>query len=152
MFNAKEYYKKWYEKNKERVKVRAKKYREENKDNIKERRKSRTAKQVKKTKKYQKEYRKINPSKFKYGTLKFNYGITKEEYDSMLVNQDYKCAICKIDRCTTGRSMSVDHCHKTNKIRGLLCHKCNLGLGHFKDNIELLLIAIEYLKKSDKID
>lgn len=49
-----------------------------------------------------------------------------------------------------GNSLCVDHDHKTNKFRGLVCGRCNQGLGHFQDNIEILKLAIKYLKKHQK--
>ena len=74
--------------------------------------------------------------------LKRRYNITPQEYENKLTSQDYKCAICgKLD------SLHIDHCHKTNKIRDLLCRQCNSGLGQFKDNTEFLLKAIDYLRK-----
>lgn len=79
-------------------------------------------------------------------TLQKNFGITIEQYDEMLKSQNGKCAVCfKI--CTTGRRLAVDHCHKTKKVRGLLCSKCNRGLGLFNDSQHLLKAAIEYLEK-----
>jgi hypothetical protein len=83
--------------------------------------------------------------------LKRNYGITLDEYDAMLDEQDGKCKICgKTEaRKTTGRTqrmpLFVDHCHKTNQVRGLLCSHCNAGLGMFRENEELFVRAISYL-------
>ena len=66
----------------------------------------------------------------------------------LIQNHDGKCDICRSN--TSGykkKSFNIDHDHKTGEVRGLLCHKCNLGLGNFNDNIELLNKAIAYLKK-----
>lgn len=84
--------------------------------------------------------------------LKIQYKMTLEQYDELLKIQNHLCYICKnpessIDkRYNKTRDLSVDHCHKTGKIRGLLCDKCNRGLGYFKDSIENLESAIQYLK------
>jgi hypothetical protein len=76
-----------------------------------------------------------------------NYGITTEVYNQMFVNQNGKCAIC--GRSPVGAErFHVDHDHNTGKIRGLLCLQCNHGIGRFKDNVSLLLKAIEYLSKN----
>lgn len=77
------------------------------------------------------------------GHLKFSYGLSKEEYFKILNNQNGVCAICNNK---PNERLSVDHCHKTKKIRGLLCRKCNAGVGFFKDDINHLQKAIEYLK------
>lgn len=74
--------------------------------------------------------------------IKKRYGITIEEYDAMLERQSGVCAICKKHR---GKRLSVDHCHTTGKVRGLLCNQCNLALGKFEDNIDALKAAVEYL-------
>ena len=74
--------------------------------------------------------------------LKFMYGITREEYNEMLTGQSHRCAICT-DHMETP---FVDHCHTEGHVRGLLCHGCNLGLGHFRDNISNLQNAIKYLE------
>jgi DNA-directed RNA polymerase subunit RPC12/RpoP len=84
--------------------------------------------------------------------LKRRYNITQQEYDTKLASQDYKCAICGKDASDNKRGkridpLHVDHCHETNKLRDLLCHSCNSGLGQFKDNIETLQKAIDYLHK-----
>lgn len=83
--------------------------------------------------------------------LKKTYGMTLEEYDLMVEKQDGKCAICKNkeDHNVPGQrehKLSVDHCHITKKIRGLLCRKCNQTLGIFKENIEIFENCIKYLK------
>ena len=75
--------------------------------------------------------------------LKQCYGLTPEEYDSMLHLQNGVCAICGGTE-TVGR-LAVDHCHETGKIRGLLCTNCNQALGKFKDDPTILANAITYL-------
>jgi len=70
------------------------------------------------------------------------YGITRDDYESMFVAQGGKCAICKK---SSTKALAVDHCHQTEVVRGLLCRSCNVGLGNFKDDPELLSAAREYL-------
>jgi hypothetical protein len=79
--------------------------------------------------------------------IRNQYGITLAEYNTMLEAQDYKCAICGNEDEVEGRRLAIDHCHTTGKVRGLLCGKCNRGLGLFYDNEELLQSAIKYLNK-----
>lgn len=76
---------------------------------------------------------------------KLYYGITEEDFQQMLLDQNYKCAICNADSPGGRGNWHVDHCHDTGKVRGLLCHCCNTGLGLFKDNEDLLLKARNYL-------
>lgn len=78
--------------------------------------------------------------------LRKKYGITIEDYEAILSGQDSRCAICRSDTSAGGDRLAVDHCHKTGKIRGLLCFDCNVAIGKFKDSPELLLRAIEYLR------
>lgn len=77
--------------------------------------------------------------------LKRRYGITAEQYDEMLRRQNGLCAICRATS-RDGRTLVVDHCHKTGEVRGLLCNPCNVGLANFRDNMVSLVRAIEYLK------
>lgn len=79
-------------------------------------------------------------------SLRRRYGITVDEYEAMLKQQRGVCAIC-LQECTSGKSLAVDHCHKTGKVRGLLCAACNVSLGKFKDSTALLESAIKYLKE-----
>lgn len=79
-------------------------------------------------------------------SFKKRYGISLQEYEACVLLQSNKCLICGSNR--TSRRLAVDHCHKTGKIRGLLCSKCNLGLGNFDDNIDFLSKAIQYLKSA----
>lgn len=72
------------------------------------------------------------------------YGMTPEQYEARVVEQGGKCKICGTD--DPGRDVwSVDHCHKTKTVRGLLCNNCNRALGLFGDDIEALKAAVEYL-------
>jgi len=80
----------------------------------------------------------------------YNYGITLYDYNRMFDEQNGCCAICGKHQSLLERPLAVDHCHETNQIRDLLCTTCNLGIGALKDNIELLLKAIGYLKKHKK--
>ena len=82
--------------------------------------------------------------------LNRRYGISAEQYDEMLKRQDYKCKICgSPDPKGRGNRFSVDHCHSSNRVRGLLCQECNQGLGKFKDDISLLAKAILYLNEEE---
>ena len=79
--------------------------------------------------------------------LRSRYGITEGEYTTMLEGQGGGCKICG-SACETGRRLAVDHCHKSGKVRGLLCASCNIGLGKFKDSPELLASALKYLQEN----
>jgi tRNA U54 and U55 pseudouridine synthase Pus10 len=78
--------------------------------------------------------------------LKNTYGITMEDKIKMRDYQNNKCYICE-NIFDNDKSAFVDHCHLTKKVRGLLCHHCNSGLGYFKDNVNYLKKAIQYLEK-----
>jgi hypothetical protein len=102
---------------------------------------------------YDKELHIKYPLRSKRSDLLRIHGITLEQYNEMLKNQNGVCAICKNPEVAinnkNGRpySLSVDHCHVTGKNRELLCGNCNNGLGRFYDNSELLLKAVGYLEK-----
>lgn len=74
--------------------------------------------------------------------LRRSYNLTKDRLELLLHSQSYKCAIC-FEPITAKRS-DIDHDHASNKVRGILCHYCNVGLGHFRDNVEFLRSAIRY--------
>jgi hypothetical protein len=73
-----------------------------------------------------------------------SYGLTLDSYNSMLLAQSNKCLICEI---SSERKLYVDHCHKSKKVRGLLCQPCNSILGFAKDQPWILQNAAEYLKR-----
>jgi len=82
--------------------------------------------------------------------LKKRYGISSVDYHLILTKQNNSCAICKITidqhQSLKGKKrFSVDHCHKTGQVRGLLCYRCNMGLGYFKDDPDLTQAATAYL-------
>ena len=78
--------------------------------------------------------------------LKRLYGITVVDYERMFEAQGGLCKLCgQPPNNRWGKLLAVDHCHRTNRVRGLLCDKCNKGLGQFDDSPELLKKAIQYL-------
>ena len=81
--------------------------------------------------------------------LKKKYGFSIEEYNLLLKKQKDKCAICgsKKNKIANRSRLEVDHCHKTGKIRGLLCSSCNRSLGLLGENVRILKRAIIYLSK-----
>lgn len=100
------------------------------------------------------EYKSLKIENTKHTRFKRLYGITLEDYNTLLLNQDGLCAICSkpesVNRVDTIFSLSVDHNHKTGEVRGLLCGKCNRALGNFFDSTELLQNAIKYLSGGNK--
>jgi hypothetical protein len=90
-----------------------------------------------------------NPSQFKNSKLKQAYGISLDEFNVLLNNQNNCCAICT--QPFSSKKMSekpfVDHNHKTGKVRQLLCLNCNSIIGYSRENMLVLKAAIKYLKK-----
>lgn len=97
---------------------------------------------------YMRQWVKNNPRKERNFYLKKKYGITADDYDTMEAAQGGKCAICGGNQTKRYKNFSVDHCHITGKVRGLLCSPCNKALGSFKDDVDILKTAINYLIKS----
>jgi hypothetical protein len=111
-----------------------------------------------KVKEYKKKYRSKPdyPHVVRCERLKRNYGITHEQYEKLLENQEGRCAICRTTEPGGNRHSShfhVDHDHQTGEIRGLLCCECNRGLGILGDNLENLERVISYLTRTkEKVD
>lgn len=89
----------------------------------------------------------------KEGQIRKKFDIDYLEYHKILKSQGYRCEIC---RCKLESSrytkFAIDHCHRTGKVRGLLCTNCNTGLGLFKDSPERLSGAIRYLQEHSRED
>lgn len=83
--------------------------------------------------------------------LRREYNITLQEYRWILKFQNDACAICKRPANTMKMQLSVDHCHKTGLIRGLLCMGCNRALGKFQDSLIKLRAAVAYLESPPTI-
>lgn len=103
----------------------------------------------------QRKFRKEQPNKAKNNELRNRYGkeFGLQEYNDLLVKQDNKCAICKRKESKKYKKkraymLAVDHCHKTGKIRGLLCSACNTAIGKFGDNIQRIKETISYLRRN----
>lgn len=75
------------------------------------------------------------------------FSINLAEYNRLLQEQNYCCAVCKKSNDTLKQSLAVDHSHTTEEIRGLLCRSCNKGIGLFMDNVDNINNAIKYLNK-----
>lgn len=78
------------------------------------------------------------------------FKITGSQYKDLQKLQNNNCAICKRAQNEFKRKFAVDHCHKTNKVRGLLCMDCNVAIGHLKNNFSLCLSAADYLRRYSK--
>lgn len=93
---------------------------------------------------YQRKYREENLDKVRKASKKYDlrtkYGMTYEDYEELLAIQEGKCALCE-----TVAMLAVDHCHETGKVRGLLCNRCNLGIGLLKEDTNIFKRALEYL-------
>lgn len=93
---------------------------------------------------------KYNPTKLdkEYGraiNYKLCYGITIEDYNRMFEEQGGCCKICKRHQSEFKKRLHVDHCHKTKRVRGLLCFGCNIALGKINDNPAIIEAMLEYL-------
>ena len=83
------------------------------------------------------------------------YDLTPEVYHAVLTSQGGVCAICRSPGKGKGERyypLCFDHCHKTGKFRGLLCDRCNLGIGNFDDDIDRMTAAVEYIRRNETGD
>ncbi len=91
---------------------------------------------------------KANPDQSRDSELRRKYGITLADFKQMVIEQDSKCACCGTDKAGgKHNTWNVDHCHKTGKVRDLLCKNCNLILGMVDDDIQHLFQLMNYLVK-----
>ena len=116
-----EYVKRWQLKNPAKLKTSAKNWHKKNPD-------------------YNKQYLNDRVEHRYFRKLERQYGLTVDQYRKLQEDQDFKCAICGSDG-----PLVVDHNHKTNKVRGLLCATCNSGVGLLKDSPKVLKRAAEYI-------
>jgi hypothetical protein len=97
------------------------------------------------------EKNRLNPERTKNHSLKQKFGITLSEYNKMSEQQNHVCAVCgnpeTVKRGQKTKTLAVDHCHETNKIRGLLCQKCNQALGLLKENVTTITNLLNYIIK-----
>lgn len=135
------------EKSKQRRKEYAKEYNKReyllNKDKVLERNRKWRVANPEKFKEGHKKWKKKNPDKVRSARLKYKYGITLEQYNSILSFQNSVCAICHRE---SYRNLVVDHCHRTGIVRGLLCDSCNVTLGLMGEDISSLERILSYLK------
>lgn len=103
-----------------------------------------TPEQRKKRREKQKEWAIENKDKTRFDSIKRKYGLSKGGYDDLYRKQKGLCAIC-LKQFKGTKQTHVDHCHKTNKVRGLLCSKCNPAIGLFGDDVLTLSRAIDYI-------
>lgn len=113
---------------------------------------ARTADPVKREKKntQAREWARANKHKAFERSCLTKFGLTLADYDSMLAAQGGGCACCGRRINKSGRRLGVDHNHETGVVRGILCHHCNAGIGHFADDPDLLRLAIDYLERTQQ--
>jgi hypothetical protein len=91
-------------------------------------------------------YRAKNAEGYRFSKKQQSYGVDRERYNAMLAGQHGCCAICGCDLSTLPpKKVHIDHVHETGTVRGILCHNCNTGIGHLKDNPALFERAADYL-------
>ena len=149
MNKRKDYHKQYYLENKEKYRSRMKQYYLNNKEKLDNNIKEYHDDNKIKVREYHKQYYIDNNDKMRNNALLLKFNITLEEYDVMFENQKGCCKICDIHQDKLKIRLSVDHCHVTNKVRGLLCSNCNKGIGLLGDNVINLRKAIEYLNQNN---
>lgn len=105
----------------------------------------RTCEVEKAKKKNKKNSKKCTFEQSRRNTLRSKFNLSIEDYNKLFELQGGKCAICRKHQSELRKSLSVDHCHNTMKIRGLLCNNCNAGIGLLQDNKEVIEAALWYL-------
>jgi len=139
--SRKTYYQDWRRKNANQVREYNRRYYHQNLERCRE------ANRLK-----QRRWREANPDKNKCIKLRYKFGITKAHWDKLFLEQGQRCAGCGSDEPGWKHDWHVDHCHKTLKVRGILCHHCNTILGRAKDNPTVLRHLADYLESNQEPD
>jgi hypothetical protein len=139
------YHREWSRKNKDRLKAK----REQRKDIIRAQRKANREANIKKIRAHQAAWQKKNGHRnaayYRKYRLKVEYGLTPLRYERLLAVQGRMCLICDEPHSERDK-LAVDHDHATGQIRGLICRRCNAGIGLFRDSRNFLRRAAAYLK------
>jgi len=141
---------KYYENREENIK-KAAEWKKQNRERVREQVRLDRKNNPDKYLKWSREYKERNQDKLNLNESLRRRGIDKNFYDQMMQEQKNKCAICKLEETRVSKKgdkitrLCIDHNHETGVVRQLLCHDCNTGLGKFKDNPFLLLMASDYL-------
>lgn len=142
-----------YIKNKQTYIDNSAKWKKQNKQKVIESNKKYYNKNIEIMRRKEKKYRETHAESINSKAIlkNVNNSISLEQYKKMFIDQDNKCAICgfeetRISRHGTSMRLCLDHNHFSGKIRKLLCHSCNTGIGKFSENIDLMEKAIQYLK------
>ena len=126
-----------------------KKYQEENPQKVKESRHVHYLNNTEDSKRRTKEWREDNPEKYgaiiREGHLKRRYGISRSDWEEMFTFQKGCCKVCGKHQSELKRTLSVDHCHSTGKVRALLCRQCNAALGFVNEDSFIVLKLMEYI-------
>ncbi len=138
------YMKQYNQANKEKLTEYRKQYFQANKQLIADKQKIHDQANKEQVTAYNKKYYQANKERRSSYIKHYTYGLTAEQYTTLVSEQNNQCAICSKTFKST-KETHIDHCHTTGVVRGLLCTDCNLGLGRFKDNYELLVKAHDYL-------
>lgn len=124
-------------------------YHSKNKERINRKKREEYQKDKDKIRKRNDNWRNNNKDKFRNCQLVRKFGISIDDYNDMLKEQNYRCKICNTHEDELTLKLAVDHNHLTGKVRGLLCGNCNVAIGMLKDSEILLLKAIFYLKENN---
>ena len=141
------YARNWRAKNPERSRANERRSRTKNADKARARAKKWHVENRERHNAYCAKRRAENPRTVLSAKLKATFGITLEQYETILTKQENCCAVCGAHALGLKRKLAVDHDHLTKTVRGLLCHNCNVGLGNFKDDPLILTKAIKYLNE-----
>jgi hypothetical protein len=141
-----EYARQWRLKNPEKAREHARRSREKNREKVLARQRIwREANRERSAQKSRTWYE-ANRDRVRARSRFKTFGVTAEQYQALLDRQGNRCAICRTTEPGKGECFAVDHDHATGLIRGLLCVHCNVGLGHFRDDTDLLELAVAYLR------
>ncbi len=155
MSNRKEYKRKYRAEHKKEIAEYARKYYRGHRDHIKEHSsnygKIHLSEITKKRRASRKKYGALHRRELSEQRLRTRHGITLEDYAYMYRDQKGCCAICNTPEGELKKCLRVDHDHKTGKVRGLLCDRCNVGLGCFRDACVLLHMASNYISRRQNI-
>lgn len=144
------YMREWYATNKERIRPRKNElhraWRANNKEKPRNRVRAWEQNNPERVREIQRAWQIRNPDSCKNGHLKRRYGITLDEWNTLFTKQGNKCAICG-DTHHHGKNWHTDHCHVTNKVRGILCNPCNTFIGQIEKSEERDIAARTYIEK-----